>query len=84
MNIKQSIKNIWAIISNLTWSKVKQFFRSLYKWARSGFKVSAVATQRQEICNECPHFKADRCTLCGCYTPAKTKWFTEECPIEKW
>ena len=80
----RKIKIILNIIRNLTFSQIKQFFYSLYRWALSGFKVSKVAEERLSICRECPHYKEERCTLCGCYTPAKAKWFTEECPIEKW
>ena len=84
MKIKDKLRMVVSILTDITWAKVKQFFYSLYRWARSGFKISNLAEERQEICNECPHFNEDKCTLCGCYTPVKTRWFTEECPIEKW
>ena len=82
MKIKDS--KIYNYLSVLTLAKVKQFLYSLYRWARSGFKISKLADERQAICNECPHFRDNTCKLCGCHTPVKTKWFTEECPIEKW
>ena len=84
MEIRQKLLNLKEVISNLTWAQTKQFFYSLFRWAKSGFKVSALSQERLSICKECPHYKKERCMLCGCYTPAKTRWFTEQCPIEKW
>jgi|TARA_R100001530_G_scaffold111955_2_gene79041 hypothetical protein len=84
MNIKEKLKYIYYTLRYLKLSQVRQFFYSLYRWVRSGFKVSKVAEERLDICKECPHYKEDRCSLCGCHTPTKTRWFTEECPIEKW
>ena len=82
--MKNKLIKIYYFLRYLRLSQVKQFFYSLYHWARSGFKVSELAKARLDICSQCPHFDNDQCKLCGCYTPLKTKWFTEECPIEKW
>ena len=82
--MKQKLINIYYILKSLRVSQINQFFFSVYQWARSGFRVSKLAESRLEICKACPHYEADQCKLCGCYTPLKTKWFTEECPIEKW
>lgn len=39
---------------------------------------------RMKICNTCPHYKAPRCKLCGCFMIAKTKIPQARCPAGKW
>lgn len=39
---------------------------------------------RMRICNTCPHYKAPRCELCGCFMIAKTKIPQASCPAGKW
>lgn len=65
-------------------SQTSSLVKSLWKWAWSGFEFSKVAIQRNNICRECSHREKQKCTLCGCYLPAKVRMMTEECPIKKW
>lgn len=54
----------------------------------------AVSKQRMELCQVCPHFGrnkgntdrigSEKCTLCGCYMPVKTKLVKASCPANKW
>ena len=39
---------------------------------------------RMRICTTCPHYKAPRCELCGCFMIAKTKIPQARCPAGKW
>ena len=66
--------------------KIEGFFKTLYNWAKSGFKMTKkdLAESRLAICNACPHFKSDRCVLCGCYMKNKVKIAKASCPVKKW
>jgi hypothetical protein len=46
----------------------------------------AVAKERRDICNECfaKHETVNKCTICGCYLPAKTRLASSSCPIDNW
>jgi len=39
---------------------------------------------REAICIMCDKRSGSRCTECGCYIKAKTKFATEECPDGHW
>lgn len=50
---------------------------------------------RMALCNGCPHLRrnmgkhfskidGERCNLCGCYMPVKTKILKATCPAKKW
>jgi hypothetical protein len=46
--------------------------------------------ERLQICNDCTHYRGDRCSLCGCCATAKSSYFNklaypkEKCPLAKW
>lgn len=51
--------------------------------------------RRMTICASCPHLRknmlknpskidGERCNLCGCYMPVKTKLLKATCPAKKW
>jgi hypothetical protein len=41
--------------------------------------------RRLELCQACEFFTAEkRCTQCGCWADAKTKWAEQTCPVGKW
>jgi hypothetical protein len=66
----------------------KNFAKSAVNHVSNGMKKVDVdlQTQRLEICAACPFISADksRCTKCGCFLAAKTKWESSSCPINKW
>lgn len=45
-----------------------------------------VYNQRMQICNTCEFFRKDdkRCTKCGCFMEAKTRFKKTFCPIHHW
>ena len=40
--------------------------------------------RRLDICNTCPKREGMKCSLCGCYLPAKVLSPSSECPIGNW
>ncbi len=47
--------------------------------------VKYSAQKRYAICDKCKHkTKTNRCNLCGCFLPAKTKSMDSSCPIGLW
>jgi len=51
----------------------------------SSEKDEEVFKARREICNACPEKTAlDRCGICGCPLPAKTRSLSSNCPDKKW
>lgn len=76
--IKDLYKNSFAL-------KVESFFKTTWAWAKSGFKIRKdLGEKRFAVCQQCPHLKNDRCTLCGCFMKAKSKIPGAQCPIQKW
>jgi formamidopyrimidine-DNA glycosylase len=45
-----------------------------------------VYTTRMEFCNGCEFFRKEdkRCTQCGCFMEAKTRFKKTYCPVGKW
>lgn len=45
-----------------------------------------VYLQRMSICNTCEFFRQEdkRCTQCGCFMEAKTRFKKTFCPVHKW
>ena len=45
-----------------------------------------VATDRMDICFDCPDLDKDsvRCKKCGCFMKTKTRLAAGKCPIGKW
>ena len=44
-----------------------------------------VRQQRAELCGSCAELLGDwRCGACGCFTPAKVRMTTEQCPKGRW
>lgn len=48
--------------------------------------TDVVYEQRMAICNTCEFFRQEdkRCTQCGCFMEAKTKFKKTYCPVKKW
>lgn len=54
--------------------------------------IEEMHKERMEICNACPYISTKHktmrpdvhCTQCGCTLAAKTKVFSEQCPLGKW
>lgn len=42
--------------------------------------------ERLDTCKKCDKFILDRnrCSVCGCYMPAKTKLKGSKCPLGRW
>jgi formamidopyrimidine-DNA glycosylase len=42
--------------------------------------------RRMSICNSCEFFRQEdkRCTQCGCFMEAKTRFKKTYCPVHKW
>lgn len=68
--------------------KVTLFFKTMFKWALSGFKLEEAQTQvaRFEICKHCPELIKPnmQCRLCGCLMKNKVKIAGASCPLKKW
>jgi hypothetical protein len=48
-------------------------------------KVEEIAIERMTICLDCPKLKENkRCSLCGCFMPAKVRSEHSSCPLKKW
>lgn len=69
MKIKIAIISLWyAFIDLITWN----------------FATKETAKQRFTICGKCEMRDNNRCTICGCYLPAKVKLKNSECPAGEW
>jgi len=65
--------------------KLDSFFKSMWAWAKNGFKKSTEADAKWEICKSCPQLNnREMCTLCGCFMKFKSKLKGVKCPINKW
>ena len=68
--------------------KLWLFAKTMWAWARSGFKMSDEQTQqaRLEICHACPHLIKDKvqCSMCGCMMKKKVTLDGASCPLKKW
>lgn len=58
-------------------------------WKNYFFKDEEVenkAKVRLKICLECNHINNsnDKCTICGCFIPAKVRSLKSKCPKSKW
>ena len=57
-------------------------------WKNYIFKskeLEILAKKRIEICINCEKFKTSkRCSLCGCFMPAKVRNQYSKCPLKKW
>lgn len=82
-SLREEIQNLYK---NSFALKVESFFKTMWVWAKSGFKLVGkdLGDKRFAICKACPHLKEDRCTLCGCFMKAKSKIPGAQCPIQKW
>lgn len=49
-------------------------------------EVEKIATNRMISCLNCTKLinKSKKCSVCGCYTPAKVRSLKSKCPINKW
>ena len=69
-------------------TRIKMFIKTLWKWARNGFKLEEeqTAQARMAICGSCPelHKQSYQCKICGCMMKAKTKIVGASCPLNKW
>lgn len=50
------------------------------------FASKATATSRIDLCKSCEVYDSEKkkCTVCGCYMPAKVRLQLSSCPMEKW
>ena len=68
--------------------KLKLFAKTMWAWAKSGFKMSdeQTAAQRLEMCKACPHLIQEniQCSMCGCMMKNKVKIQDASCPLKKW
>jgi hypothetical protein len=39
---------------------------------------------RMDTCGACEFYKENRCTKCGCFMEAKSRFTSLKCPIGKW
>ena len=60
----------------------KGFYRLLIKDA----EVENISIKRWKVCNECFERRGNKCAVCGCYLPAKTRCIsdTNDCPDGNW
>ena len=68
--------------------KFKSFAKTMWAWARSGFKMSdeQTASKRLEMCRGCEHLilPQHQCSMCGCMMKNKVKIQDASCPLKKW
>lgn len=72
--------------------KTITFLRTVIDHIRQGrtLLTEEQAESRLEICKKCPHFKRDKCGLCGCCTNQESSYFNklaypnEQCPDGRW
>ena len=69
-----------------TTQQVKNLSKSIYDYAKSGFKnvTTEQYKDRLNICNKCEFLDDSRCTQCGCFIGVKAWIASEKCPIDKW
>lgn len=50
------------------------------------FVSPKVQEERMSVCRSCEFYdeKEIRCTQCGCWLEAKTKFSLDSCPLQKW
>ena len=68
--------------------KLKLFAKTMWAWARSGFKMSdeQTAQARLEQCKACPQLilPQQQCSMCGCMMEKKVTIKGASCPLKKW
>ena len=48
-------------------------------------EVEIIATDRMIACLDCEKITREKkCSLCGCFLPAKVRSLTSTCPLKKW
>ena len=47
-------------------------------------EVELLASERQIVCEQCPHKKKFTCGLCGCPLKAKLRAVEAICPDDRW
>lgn len=95
--LKDKWDTLWAVILVLAdpknqpttpGQKLKSFAKTMWAWARSGFKMSdeQTAQKRLEMCHGCEHLLLPQvqCSMCGCMMQAKVKIEDASCPLKKW
>ena len=94
--IRKRTDSFWSIVAVFLNSseqgtslprKLNMFFKTMWAWARSGFKLSSEQTSqaRFEICKACPELVNNKqCNLCGCFMEKKVKIESASCPLKKW
>lgn len=69
-------------------SMLKTFAKEVTEYAAEGAPNvdEGEYKKRLDLCEACPHFKADvmRCGMCGCLVEHKAKWATSSCPDKRW
>jgi hypothetical protein len=66
--------------------KAVDFLRTMFRFARSGFRISERLETRRRlgICKRCEHFDRGRCGLCGCFSEIKARLKVADCPDGRW
>jgi hypothetical protein len=66
-------------------SKVKEIISGWKNYVFPSEEVERIAIHRMETCLDCPKLKDNkRCSLCGCFMPAKVRSIMSTCPLKKW
>lgn len=76
--------NINGNLLNKTWKGLKQISEGLKNSLITKDSIEEIAAKRNEICQNCPHRKNDKCGVCGCFIHLKTRCLSCECPKFFW
>jgi hypothetical protein len=49
-----------------------------------GIAADEIVAERRAACESCDKWEHGRCTVCKCFTWAKTRLTSERCPLGKW
>ena len=79
---KRKMPPIKEQVSNIAEAS-KKAFKELVKSGRL-FTSNEVQAARIVICRACEQFSFGRCAKCGCWTSAKSRFVTEDCPSGLW
>ena len=94
--LQKASNKFWSVIAVFMMSgegqtsftkKVGMFFKTMWAWARSGFKLEdkQTAQARFEICRACPYLtNTNQCEMCGCFMKKKVQVSGASCPLNKW
>jgi len=85
---KKGKKPCSACEKKRNWSKLKRLVTGGSKLLMSELGIDAATEDtiiaRKELCMACDSYDFGVCNECGCFTAAKVKLNSEECPLGKW